>query len=288
MNNEKILITGSLGNVGHQVVKRLKDTNADFIASDLFEDRITRVLGDDVKSVKLDFTDKNTYDKALEGIDKMFLLRPPAISNVKKHIEPFIKRAKEKGVKHIVFLSLQGVENNKITPHYKIEKAILKHNIDYTFVRPSFYMQNLSTTHKEDILKSDIICVPAGYGKTSFIDVRDIAEVIVKTLTEDQHINKAYEITGKNYLTYYEIADIFSKVLGRNIEYTNPSVIKFFFHMRKQKVKPMFIIIMIALYSITRLHKTPPPTMGVEHILGKEPISFTQFVEDYKSVWKSN
>lgn len=56
--------------------------------------------------------------------------------------------------------------------------------------------------------------------------------------------------------------------------------------MRRQKVKPMFIIIMIALYSVTKTHKAPPPTNEVEQLLKREPISFKQFVEDYKDVWE--
>ena len=72
----------------------------------------------------------------------------------------------------------------------------------WTFLRASFFMQNLSTTHRDDIRERGDVFVPAGKGKTSFIDVRDIADVAVKALTEPGHENKAYPLTGDVALNY--------------------------------------------------------------------------------------
>ena len=71
-----------------------------------------------------------------------------------------------------------------------------------------------------------IIEVPAGNGKTSFIDVRDIGEV-AKVLIEDGHKFKTYDLTGSEALTYYEVAETISKETKENIIYTNPSILKF-------------------------------------------------------------
>ena len=66
-------------------------------------------------------------------------------------------------------LSLIGVENNRVVPHYKIEQHMLKSGLEYTFLRPSFFMQNLSTTHREEIKDQSEIFVTARRDKTSFI-----------------------------------------------------------------------------------------------------------------------
>ncbi len=280
---DKILITGATGNTGSEVMKKLMKLNVNFIASTTNKERFKNVYGD-IPFVRLDFTDKNTYEKALDGVTKIFLLRPPSISNIKKHIEPFIKLASKKGIKHIVFLSILGVENNKIVPHHKIEKAIMKYKIPYTFLRAGFFMQNLTTTHKEEIQMNNEIFIPAGNGKTSFIDIRDIASVAVKALVEYGHINKAYELTGKSALSYYEVADIMSDELKTNITYENPSIFKFFIKMRRKKHKISFILIMIALYTISRMGKAGTISNQLENLLGQEPISIRQFVKDHKKL----
>ena len=92
----------------------------------------------------------------------------------------------------------------------------------WTFLRPSFFMQNLSrrtATH----LRRQLIFVPAGQGTTSFIDARDIARVAAVTLTKDGHRNQAYPLTGSEALTYHQVAEIMGAGLGRPITYGAPA-----------------------------------------------------------------
>lgn len=60
-----------------------------------------------------DFANLETYKTALGDCKILFLLRPPQISEVEKYFKPIIEVCKESGVKHIVFLSVQGVEKAK-------------------------------------------------------------------------------------------------------------------------------------------------------------------------------
>jgi len=286
---QQILITGATGNVGKETIKKLLNSkleNFNVIAGvrDLNEAK-EKLNYNKLRFIKFDFKNKKLIKKSLQHIDKMLLVRPPAISKVKKYILPVIKEAKINDIKHIVFLSLQGVENNPLVPHYKIEKFIKKEKIPYTFLRPSFFMQNLSTTHKKEIKENDEIYIPAGKGKTNFIDVRDIAEAASLVLREEEHKNKAYELTGKESLSYYEIANILSEELGRKIVYKDPSIIKFFITKKKEGLSIGKILIMIGLYTVAKLGKANKITNEVQNLLGKEPIKFSEFVKDYKEVW---
>lgn len=286
---QKILITGATGNVGKETIKNLiknKNDQFEIIAGVRnLNDAMEKLDYKELKIKKFDFKKKNLIKKLLKDIDKMLLIRPPAISKVKKYILPVIKQAKIANVKHIVFLSLQGVENNPIVPHYKVEKYIKQEEIPYTFLRPSFFMQNLSTTHQEEIKENDEIYIPAGEGKTNFIDVRDIAEVAALVLIEENHKNKAYELTGKESLTYYEIANILTDKLGREIIYKDPSIINFFFKNKRDGLAITKILVMIGLYTIAKLGKADKTTRQIQSLLNKEPISFSKFVSDYKDMW---
>jgi uncharacterized protein YbjT (DUF2867 family) len=281
-----ILVTGALGNVGAEVVKSLRSTGQAVRAVHLNAAAVIDRFGTDVEAVRFDFADPATFYQAFAGAEHMFLMRPPAISDVRRYIVPAIDAAKQAGVRHIVFLSLIGVEKNKIVPHYKIEQHILKLGMDYTFLRPSFFMQNLSTTHRDGIRERDEIFVPAGAGKTSFVDVRDIATVAALTLRGEDHINTIYELTGDEALGYAEVAARLSIVLSRPIAYNNPSLLRFIRHQRARGTRWPLVLVMAGIYTTARLGLAGRVTDDVRRVLGRDPISFRQFAEDYRAYWQ--
>ncbi len=281
----KILVIGATGNVGAEVIKALGPSNFTVVAAVRDIGRAKARLGDAIEYVVFDFKQPATFKAAFEGVQKVFLVRPPDISNAKKYIAPAIEAAKQAGVKHVTFLSLLGVEKNRVVPHYKIEQLLLTSGLDWTFLRASFFMQNLNTAQRDDIKEHSDIFVPAGKGKTSFIDVRDIAAVAAKSLTEDGHVKKAYDLTGKVALDYYEVAGYMTVVLGRTVGYSNPSPLKFFGQMRQRKQPIAFILVMIALYTTARFGLAGRVTPDTEKLLGRPPIGIRQYIEDYKPAW---
>jgi len=286
---EKIFITGATGQVGRETIQKLAEINhaeVEIIAGvrDMKKAQ-TRFANLPVTFRLFDFKEIETISNALKGIDCLFLIRPPAISQLKKWIYPVIDQAKIHGIKKMVFLSLQGVEKNPIVPHYKIERYIVQTNISYTFLRPSFFMQNLSGTHRKEIQESNEIFIPAGQGKTNFIDVRDIAEVAAMTLTGKGHENKAYELTGMYSYDYYEVAELLTQKLGRMITYKNPSIVSFFLRKRREDLWTGIILVMIALYTMAKWGKADQATNELTKLLGRKPITLSQFIDDYKQVW---
>ena len=282
----KILITGATGNVGTEVIKALQNINneLDIYAGvrNLSESR-NKSSTHKVKIIAFDFTNSKTYNTAINKCEILFLLRPPQISKVEKYFRPIIESCKENGVKHIVFLSVQGVEKSKLIPHYKIEKLIIDSKIPYTFLRPAYFMQNFNTTLHNDLVKKNRIYLPAGKAKFTLIDVRDIGAVAATVLTNiSQHINKTYELTCKEKLTFLEMAKILTDNLGKDIQYVSPTLIRFFLTKRTEKTPIMFILVMIMLHYLPRFQQEPKITNWVAKIINREPITFEQFVKDNK------
>ncbi|ERI94999.1 NmrA family protein [Clostridiales bacterium oral taxon 876 str. F0540] len=283
---EKILVTGFTGNVGSFVGKYLKEEGINYKAAVRNVKKAKEIYGENNDYVEFDFEKASTFDKALDDVDKVFLMRPPAVSDAKRYVKPFIEKAKEKGIKQIVFLSLMGIEHNPIPPHYKIEKFIVESGIPYTFLRPSFFMQNLDTTHRFDIKENNNLFIPAGKSKSSFIDTRDIGEAAAKVLVEDGHLNKAYTLTGAEALDYYEVAEIFSKTLGRKVIFSNPSPLKFRKVMIDRGIDKSFANVMVGLYMSTKMGMAKKVTPELEKLLGRKPISLEKYVQDYVECWK--
>ncbi len=283
-----ILVTGAPGNVGSEVVHQLlADGHKVRVAA--FDTQLAHAtFGDSVQIVYFDFLKPETFTQTFSGVERMFLVRPPALSDVPRDIAPAIWAAVGAGVQHVVFLSIQGVENNHIVPHYKIEQLLLKTGADYTFLRSGFFMQNLSTTHRDEIRDRDEIALPVGRAKTSFIDARDIAAVACRALTEAGHAGQKYTITGVEALDYDEVAVKLSTVLGRAIRYTRPSTFTFLRKQLKAGQKLGYALVVTALYTITRFGNAESVTDDVATILGRPPISFDQFARDYRQCWSTD
>ena len=281
---DTILVTGATGNVGAEVVKELRRAGAPVVAAVRNPAKAQQSLGD-IGMVPFDFAHPETFDVAFAGVRKIFLVRPPAIADVKRYMAPAIAAAQRAGVEQVVFLSLLGVERNRWAPHYGIEQELRASGMDWTFLRASFFMQNLNTVHRDDIRDGNDIFVPAGQGKTSFIDVRDIAAIGARALVTDEHRNQAYPLTGNMALSYGDVAGIFSDVLGRPIRYSSPSILAFAARMRARGHLWSFIFVMIRIYTTARLGLAAAVTPDTENLLGRPPITVRQYVEDYKRCW---
>jgi len=221
----------------------------------------------------------------LENCDILFLLRPPQISDVETYFKPIIDTCMETNVKHIVFLSVQGVEKSSIIPHHKIEKLIVNSKIPYTFLRPAYFMQNFTTTLRNDLVNNKQIYLPAGHAKFTLIDVCDIGEVAAIILTSaSDHINKVYELTNAEKFTFTEMAAILSTTLAIDVRYKSPSLIHFFLTKRKEKIPIMLILVMMMLHYLPRFQQEPTITDWVQKITKKQPTTFAQFIKNNKKL----
>ncbi|MGJ3239435.1 MAG: SDR family oxidoreductase [Anaerolineae bacterium] len=275
------LVTGATGNVGAEVVRALPQNKQTRIAArDI--DRARSQLGSAYDYVRFDWMDTRTFVSALAGVTHVFLVRPPAITDI-AIFQPMIDEARRAGVRQIVFLSLQGIEKVSFVPHAKIEKALEASDIPYTFLRAGFFMQNLNTTHRADIVEQDEIFLPAGKSKTAFIDVRDIGAVAATVMQEDDHDNRAYVLTGSQPLDYFEVAAIFSDELGRKITYSKPSLLTFIWRMWRRQNSLMQVLLMAFLYTLTRFGQAKTVHPDTENLLGRAPITLRQFVSDHKA-----
>lgn len=283
--SDRILITGATGNVGSQLTHTLIEQGAAIRIGAHNVGKARQQFQDVTDIVHFDFLQSATYEAAFADVRRLFLVRPPALSNVKRDILPTLVAAVYAGIEHIVFLSIQGVENNRFVPHYKIEKAILELDVNYTFLRAGFFMQNLSTTHRQEIRDHSKINLPVGKAKTSFVDVRDIADVAAIALTTHDHFNRAYTLTGLEALDYFEVADKLSHVLGRSITYTNPTLPGFIWQQIQHGQRLGYSIVVAGLYTLTRFGNAKQISDDVERILKRHATTFDEFLWDNRACW---
>lgn len=284
----KIMVTGALGNVGGYVAKYLIQNQQDVVVADISEEALEERYGGKAKCVLFDFTDAKTFEGALDGIDRVFIMRPPHLGKP-EDLKPFIEALVQKGNMQLVsFLSLIGVENNPVPPHHKIEKYIEEVGLPYCHIRPSFFMQNISGVHAFEIKYFNRIVVPVKRARTSFIDAEDIGEITAKVLSEpEKHQKRGYSITGPEAIDYYGAAKILSQELGRDITYANPKpslAKKYWIGIRG--LEKEYSTVMGMLYMMTRMGTAKKVTTVFEDVMGKKPQTFRQFVKKNLEVWK--
>ena len=281
----RILITGASGNVGIEVVEHLllqSDSHKVVLGLRMPENdnRLIKLISwNTLKRVKFDFEDPSTFKPALTSCDVLFLLRPPQISSIDKVFKPLISEAKSANVKHIVFLSVQGVQNSKFIPHHKIEKLIVQSGIPYTFLRPAYFMQNLTTTLRKELVEKRRIYLPAGTTRFTLIDTADIGLVAALVLADPlHHMNRSYELTSNEKLSFSEMAVKISSKLNYKIKYESPGPVSFFLQKKREHMPVMYIPVMIMLHFLPRFGKEPDTTDTVYKLTGKPPVTFDEFV----------
>lgn len=282
----KILVTGSSGNVGRHVVNELIKMNEDVIAAGTDVTKLHKIFDDRIQSVELDFTKPETFELALNGVDRIFLIRPPHLGKP-EDLYPFIDAAKKHSIKLISFLSLMGVEKNTIPPHHKIEKYIEGLGIPFAHIRPGFFMQNVSGIHSVEIKEKDMVFIPAGKSKTSFIDAADIGFAIATVLhNPEKYKNTAFTITGSEALDYYQVADILSKLTGRRITYNKPGFLKYRnYYIKNRGLDKGYVNVTVALYFMTRMGTAKAITNEFYNLTGKHTKTFEDFASENKKAF---
>jgi uncharacterized protein YbjT (DUF2867 family) len=285
---ELILVTGASGNVGREVVRELVARGTRVRAATYGDADARRAPREATEIARFDFLDPTTFPAAFDGVDRLFLMRPPAISHVRRDIKPSLDFAIGHGVSHVVFLSLIGAERNPIVPHARVESLLMKSDVAWTMLRCGFFMQNLDTTHRADLVEYGDLFIPAGKGATAFIDARDIGAIAARALTEPGHENRAYPLTGSEALTYDEVAAIMTEELGRPITYSAPSPLAFARRMRERGHSRGYISVMLGVYLTTRLGLARGITPDAAALLGRAPITMRQYVRDYAPAFRQD
>lgn len=216
----KVLVTGSSGKVGSEIVKQLRARGADVRAL-VRKKNAAAQLPEGVEVVVGDLLDPVSVQKALDGIDKLYLLNAVVPDELTQGLIAY-DLAKKRKLQQVVYHSVFRVEHFKDVPHFAsklaIESALKEFDVPYTILRPSYFYQN-DEALKDALMGAGLYPMPLGKTGISAVDVRDIAEAAAITLTSDGHLGKTYNLVGPETLTGSSVASIWSKFLNKEIRY---------------------------------------------------------------------
>jgi uncharacterized protein YbjT (DUF2867 family) len=272
-----ILTTGATGNLGRAVVKSLSAKG--FKVKATARNLAKAAFPEDVETVRFDYQDPAIVDLALKGADGLFLLAPALDPDAPNKLNPVIDRAKTGGVRHVVLISALGIDAVEQAPLRRIERHLMASGLNYTILRPNFFMENFSTGSLAPMVKKGGIFLAADDGKTSFISVADIAEVVASAFHKSLS-GKEYNLTGPEALDHATAASILSKVTGKNITYHPLTEEAMFQGLRDNGLPESAVQYLGVLYGAVRAGYTTTVTKDVETATGKRPQTFEAFARE--------
>jgi len=174
-----------------------------------------------VEVVVGDLLDPVSVEKALRGVDKLYLLNAVAPDELTQGLIAY-GLARKNQLKQIVYHSVFKADEFKDVPHFAsklaIESALKAFDIPFTIIRPNYFFQN-DESLKGALMGAGIYPMPLGPLGVSAVDARDIAEAAAIALTSEGHLGKTYNLNGPDVLSGPMAASIWSELLGKGIRY---------------------------------------------------------------------
>jgi uncharacterized protein YbjT (DUF2867 family) len=289
-----ILVTGSTGNIGAQVVANLAGKGVEIRALTRSPEKARFPEG--IIPVAGDLSDVDAMRAALAGTSTLFLLAPNVPEELTQAMIA-LNLAREAGLRRVVYLSVfKGAEYTDV-PHftgkYTVERMIEKCEISATILRPAYYIQN-DLRQKDALLGTNVYTMPVGSKGISMVDTRDIAEVaasqlLLRTRSGEALPREIIEVVGPDCLTGQGLAALWSDVLGREIGYAGDDL-----EVMEQKMRafaPAWLAydmrLMMQRYQQDGAAATAVELERLTKLLGHAPRSYRDFAVEAAKQWQS-
>lgn len=282
-----ILIIGGTGRLGREAVRLLKARgthNVRVLARDPV--KAMNLASTGIEAVAGDIRDAKVLGRAMRNVERLFVI-PPNVHD-QGEVEGLIyQTARGAGVSHVVKLSTVKADVTSTCCFFKehaIAEGYLKgSDVAFTILRPNSFMQNL-LWFAPQIKSRGMLSLPMGDAKTAPVDIRDVAAVAVAILSGKNHDGVTYNVTGLKELSFAEIAQELSTVIGKDVQYCNVSPEEFTNMLLLSGVPSYYAKAVTAAWRVAREGR-PTITDVVSEVAKKHPISLKQFARDYANAF---
>ena len=257
-----ILVLGANGTTGRRVASRLAARGVPVRA------------GSRAGTPPFDWADERTWPAAVQGVAAAYivyhpdLVAPEALDRVRR----LATLAASSGVGRLVLLSGRGEKAAQ-----QAEEAVMAAGTAWTVVRSAFFAQNFSEKGFEDLVRSGMVALPAPETGEPFVDVEDIADVVVAALTEDGHAGEVYEVTGPRLLRFEEAVAEVAAAAGRSVDYRRVGAEEFVAMLVGQGLPEEDARVFAEIFGTVLDGRNAHLTDGVQRALGRPPRDFADY-----------
>jgi uncharacterized protein YbjT (DUF2867 family) len=218
-----ILVTGATSAVGNAVIEELLARKIPVRAFVHQPSAAERLETQGAEAVVGDITERASAQKALQGIERVYLISPNT-EQLFAIEQLWAEEARKARIHYVAKQSEIGADPQSFSPllqnHGRAEEAIRASGVPYSILRTLYFMQNFGPMYAQSIITSGMIFAPLANARISYVDARDVGAVAAHLLTEEGHQNQEYEVTGPEALPCGQLAEIFSTLLEVPVRYT--------------------------------------------------------------------
>ncbi|KUL23045.1 NAD(P)H-binding protein [Streptomyces regalis] len=268
-----VVVTGASGRTGSRVAQAARGAGLTVRAA-------SRAQG-------FDWEDPTTWAELLRDADAAYLMYPSDIGSpaAAEGIGALARKAVGLGVRRLVLLSARG--EDQALP---AEEALKSSGADWTIVRATWFSQNFSEGPLVEGMIHGELVFPAGEVKEPFVDVRDIADVVVAVLTSgDRYAGRTLELTGPRLLSWRAAVAEISEATGATITYTPVPVRAYGEALTGFGVPPEEVDLLMEVFEALMDGRNAHVTDDVREVLGRKPRDFDDFAREAAAAgtWKA-
>ncbi|MEV0809206.1 NAD(P)H-binding protein [Micromonospora sp. NPDC050200] len=265
------LVLGGTGKTGRRVARRLTERG------------IPTRIGSRAGTPPFDWTDRDTWKPALDGIDAVYLAYQPdlAAPGAVGTVGDLARLAADHGVRRLVLLSGRGEPEAA-----EAERAVAASGVDCTVLRASWFAQNFSEGYLAEPVRAGFVALPVGDVPEPFVDADDIAEVAVAALTEPGHAGATYELTGPRLLTFAEAVAEIATAAGRPVRFVPVSSSAYATELTAAGVSTEEVALLTYLFTEVLDGRNARLADGVQRVLGRPPRDFRGYATEAAGAWR--
>ena len=278
MSDELIAVTGSTGEVGGRVARRLAERGLEQRLVVRDPSRAPGLEGAEVRQAS-NYEARDEMEAALRGARTLFLASGEEARNRVEQHKAAVDAAKAAGVERIVYLSFYGARPDSAftfgRDHFHTEEHIKASGLSYAFSRDNIYLDFVPFFAGAD----GAIRGPGGNGRFAPVARDDIADVLVELLTNPDRDGRAYEVAGDEAYTLAEAAERLGRAIGREITYVDETMEEAWASRRPSGEEDWVIEGWITTYVAIAKGELAEPTTTVKDLTGHDPQRLEELLE---------
>jgi uncharacterized protein YbjT (DUF2867 family) len=283
-----ILLTGATGRIGGAAAKALAKANIPFRVFVRDAEKFTLNDNANIDIVVGDMQNVDDIRRAVDGVEKALLVCANGEQQASMEMS-FAREAAAAGVSHVIKISSMEAAPDAVATfpkqHFEIEMFIKTLNINWTMVRPNFFMQNL-LLFAAGIKNANLFALPLGAAKTGMLDAADVGEYCAALLQQAGHEGQTYEVTGLELFDFHEVAARMSAVVGKEIRYIDQDPEEFRNFLGQFIQSQWHLDGVCGLFAEIADHSLEKVTTTMADTLGRDPVSLEDFTATYINAFK--